>query len=412
MCDPRNAPIRYNMNHLIRVLVMTVFIPLACQKAPPSPEVTALLAALEKSGDIIMVTKTAGDIPLDPKDVVWNTAKTFDIPLVSQNSVLPRAPAVKRGKLGVRALYNNQELGLLLTWSDPTKDTKEAGAEFFRDAVAVGFPLNYGEIIPLPYIGMGNKGRPVNIWHWKASWQADVDRGYQGTDAQHPATIRDQEKFSHLTGQEAGSPLAQHTRTTPVENMLAEGFGTLTSTPAKDLAGRGTWQDGTWSVVITRKLAGGKEELDIKIKAGLLPVTFAVWDGAALERNGIKGLTRWRFFKFADENPAPAWLQTLVWKSAGNAENGGKLVVEAGCQQCHNLPGTPAVKDVGPDLTNAGAIHRPDYLLESVKNPNAVVVNAPGYVDPKSGASTMPSYADVLTDKDFNDMTEYLRTLQ
>jgi complex iron-sulfur molybdoenzyme family reductase subunit gamma len=375
--------------------------------------VTALLAALEKSGDLIIVKKTAGDIPLDSKDEAWNAAERFDIPLVSQNSVLPRAPEFKRGKLTVRGLYNNHELGILLSWSDSTRDAQEAGSEFFRDSVAVGFPMTYGMAIPLPYIGMGNQGRPVNIWHWKASWQADVDHGFQGSDTQHPETIRDQENISHLTGQEAGSPLAIQKRTTPVENLLAEGFGTLTSTPINNLAGRGVWQDGTWSVVIKRKLAAdSKVATDIAIKKGLLPVTFAVWDGAARERNGIKGLTRWRFLKFEGENPAPATLQALVWKSAGNAENGGRLVVEAGCMACHNLPGTPAVKDIGPDLSNAGAIHHPDYLLESIKNPNAVIVNAPGYVDPKTGVSTMPSYEGVLEEKDYRDIVEYLRTLQ
>jgi mono/diheme cytochrome c family protein len=45
-----------------------------------------------------------------------------------------------------------------------------------------------------------------------------------------------------------------------------------------------------------------------------------------------------------------------------------------------------------------------------VINPNAVIVEAPGYTGP-DGRSIMPSYADRLTVPELLDLVAYLRTL-
>lgn len=57
-----------------------------------------------------------------------------------------------------------------------------------------------------------------------------------------------------------------------------------------------------------------------------------------------------------------------------------------------------------------GEHHPPGYLLESVINPNAVIVEGPGYTGP-DGRSIMPSYADRLTVPELLDLVAYLRTL-
>jgi complex iron-sulfur molybdoenzyme family reductase subunit gamma len=378
-----------------------------CERVKIDPEAEAILQKLEGEGNLITAKKVRGEIPVDPSDPAWAEAKESFVPLVSQVSVVPRSPSPKKSQIAVRALTNRKEFGLLLSWTDPTKDEIEAASERFRDAVAVGFPMNYGATVPLPYIGMGNKGRPVNIWHWKASWQADVERGYQGTTSQYPASVRDQEKIRHLTGEEAGSPLSAHDRKSPVENLLAEGFGTLTSVKDESLLGKGIWKDGKWMVVIKGTFKTSKE-------SGILPVTFAVWDGSAGERNGLKGVTRWRFLKLEGKGVSTPYLKSFIVGPIPGADptRGRQLVSDMGCISCHNLPGKAAVNDVGPDLTLAGAMHRPEYLLESMKDPNAVIIPAPGYFDPKTWSSTMPSFGDQIPEKDYNDVVEYLRSLQ
>jgi mono/diheme cytochrome c family protein len=70
----------------------------------------------------------------------------------------------------------------------------------------------------------------------------------------------------------------------------------------------------------------------------------------------------------------------------------------------------PPSSGLGPDLTGAGDHHPAGYLLESVINPNAVIVEGPGYTGP-DGRSIMPSYADRLTVAELLDLVAYLRSL-
>jgi hypothetical protein len=63
----------------------------------------------------------------------------------------------------------------------------------------------------------------------------------------------------------------------------------------------------------------------------------------------------------------------------------------------------------GPELTGMGKHHPPPYFLESIVNPNAVVVEGPGYVD-ADGRSTMPAYPD-LTVAQLQDLVAFLTSL-
>ena len=63
-----------------------------------------------------------------------------------------------------------------------------------------------------------------------------------------------------------------------------------------------------------------------------------------------------------------------------------------------------------PDLVDVRAHHPPGYLLESAINPDAVIMDGPGYTGP-DGRSIMPSYADRLTVAELLDLVAYLRTL-
>jgi len=399
----------------ISLLILALPSFLSCQKAPLTPEAKAMLSQLELSGDLIVAKKIKGEIPLDPSAQEWNEAKETTISLHSQDSVIPRSPVFRRSKVSVRAFYNNKELGLRLSWSDSTKDEKVAGVEFFQDAVAVGFPVHYGEEAPLPYIGMGNPGRPVNIWQWNASWQADIDKGFQGVEVTYKDMIPDNAPLHFRTGLEAGAALSKEKRTSPIANLVAEGFGTLEPAPSLELMGKGVWKNDQWSVVIKRPLRVGIEMgYSFKRNEGMIPITFAVWDGALKERNGIKGVTRWRFLHLEKEAVPVGYLKSLVIGPLAGSDpaRGQQLMTDLGCISCHRTPGTEPVLELGPDLTHAGSIHRPEYLLEAIADPDAVLVPGPGYFDPQTKTSVMPSFGEGLSKKDLHDMVEYLRSQQ
>ncbi len=98
--------------------------------------------------------------------------------------------------------------------------------------------------------------------------------------------------------------------------------------------------------------------------------------------------------------------------ASGDPERGRRIFRSAGCWGCHRVAGEdfPPVWHAGPDLTDMGAHHPAGYLAESVMNPNAVVVQGPGFTGP-DGQSTMPDYSDRLSITDVDDLVAYLKTL-
>jgi putative copper resistance protein D len=95
----------------------------------------------------------------------------------------------------------------------------------------------------------------------------------------------------------------------------------------------------------------------------------------------------------------------------GDAARGREIFRRLGCVACHRIAGEPAPSaGLGPDLTDAGEHHPAGYLLESVINPDAVIVEEPGYTG-ADGRSIMPGYADRLTVTELLDLVAYLRTL-
>jgi len=105
---------------------------------------------------------------------------------------------------------------------------------------------------------MGEAGQVVNIWQWR------VDR----------------------EGNARGS----------VENLAAAGFGTLTSQLSQDVKGKGIWSKGKWRVVFSRVMTGGGEVVGLA-PGKVMPVAFAVWNGAINQRDGEKSVSTWAFLK-------------------------------------------------------------------------------------------------------------------
>jgi cbb3-type cytochrome oxidase cytochrome c subunit len=78
--------------------------------------------------------------------------------------------------------------------------------------------------------------------------------------------------------------------------------------------------------------------------------------------------------------------------------------------QGEKFPGGATELRPGPDLTGAGNHHPAEYFAEAILNPNAVIITEPGYTG-EDGLSIMPSYADLLTLKEWADLVAYLKSL-
>lgn len=261
----------------------------------------------------ITALRTSETVPLrDPFDAFWDEVPRVEIPLSAQQIVPPKGG---RGfTMGARAVHDGENLYIAVDWADASADRSVDAPQDFTDAVAVQFPAVPGQAVPA--FCMGDPNATVNIWQWKAAWQADVRRGFQGgIRTRYPNAevdlypFRGEEVF--YPGRAVGNPFSAIDRTTPVDNLVAGGFGTLTADPEPLVDGWGAWRNGGWRVVFSRPMQVGREG-SVELGVGVTDMAFAVWDGAAEERDGMKSVANFVTLHIADEAEAerpgwPAW---------------------------------------------------------------------------------------------------------
>jgi mono/diheme cytochrome c family protein len=266
----------------------------------------------------IIAPSVGGPLPNGPKDAAWTQARPLYVGLTPVWWTDPRVEG-----LVVQALHNDRELALRLSWIDPTTDDRAVKTEEFRDAVAIQFSLSSD---PPFYMGDNTQHGGVNIWMWKADRQKNISDGYQDVDAafrnravdmypECPIRSKDMSSVdwplgsiaehhpSFITAWGAGNLVADPTLKTPVECLVAKGPGTLSGKPAnvQRVRGQAVYERGVWIVQMQRALElpcadgehGGQDER--AFRAGdYLPVSFAIWDGSAGDRDGKKNISIWQ----------------------------------------------------------------------------------------------------------------------
>ena len=236
---------------------------------------------------------TRGKVSLeDPFASVWSQAPPVEVPLSAQQTSFPFGGGAVRA-VTARALHNGQRLYVLVEWEDATQDLSADAPQTFRDAAAVEFPAVEKETVP--NFCMGQADGHVNIWQWKADWQADVDQAATALSQTYPNAVFDSypqvQGDAFFPGRAADNPLSETVRTSPMENLLAGGFGTLTTADIQPIEGVGRWKDGRWRVVFARDLRVEGTGLAEFAPGQAVNVAFAVWDGAAGERDGQKSVS-------------------------------------------------------------------------------------------------------------------------
>ncbi len=266
-------------------------------------------------GVTIAAVKVEGALPLDDVTAVeWQDATAVSIPLSAQIVTKPMFPQANVKAVDVRALYSDDQIAFLVEWEDETADETAVRIQDFADAVAIQFPLMEGQ----PFFCMGQQGGNVNIWHWKADWQAGMDGrqdvndaypdmyvdGYTfaDTEAGAAAPVSSYTDINYVPAMAADNLFASPTYASPVEDLIAGSFGSLTSQPAEmqNVQGHGAYADGKWRVVFVRDLASPQGE-DAQFATGqVYSLAFAAWDGANEERNGQKSTSQWVSLQLGD----------------------------------------------------------------------------------------------------------------
>jgi mono/diheme cytochrome c family protein len=250
----------------------------------------------------IAAKRTPAELPAEVPAGAWEGAESVAVvvtPLWWRNYAEPG--------LRVAALHDGKDLVIRLTWSDATKNDRAVLPQEFEDMAAV--QLYKGS--PEPFLGMGAADKALDVWLWRAGWPArpgeaaDVDTAYpnmavdqypfeRAGDGPRPHAADRQDK-DYLAAHAAGNQLADPSHSLAAGNLEARGFGTLTMRPraSQAVTSRATWQDGRWTVVLRRPLDPGADNGVPLAPGDRVSVAFALWDGAARDRNGQKLVSIW-----------------------------------------------------------------------------------------------------------------------
>lgn len=266
----------------------------------------ALLSLLLVAGGAVaqedsITVKKVKALPTDPMAAEWQQAPAKEIAVSPQQVTTPSLAKASVEKLSVQGLSDGKTIAWRIAWADKAPDFNvDVGR--FSDAVAIEFPLTQ-DASPM----MGHRGGgKVQIIQWKALWQKDIDQHFQDVQDVHPnywsdlywfaegpAPYRVPDSFKNpvsrqwFIANQAGNPVAVFTRSQPAQELVAEGWGTLTAKPASVTTAKGVWADGHWNVMFARPLTT-EDPNDYQFKGDKGQVAFAVWEGGDSNVGGRK----------------------------------------------------------------------------------------------------------------------------
>lgn len=205
--------------------------------------------------------------------------------------------------LQIQAAHDGTTVAIRLSWNDPTVNDRTWRTEDFEDMAAV--QLFKGQVEP--FLGMGSAASALDLWLWRASWQAPVAAATESKLDDYPFDAPGYQELTRnggglpdfLTARAAGNLHTNANRDRTASSLTAKGFGSTTFRPktSQAVSAQGNWANGRWTVVIRRSLAVGPEE-GLSLAAGeKCSIAFALWDGAARDRNGQKLVSIWHDLK-------------------------------------------------------------------------------------------------------------------
>lgn len=248
----------------------------------------------------------------DPWEPLWSRVVPAELPLSAQLIVAPKGGT--RDRVRVRALHDRTTLFVLLEWPDASAERRIDGVDAFADAAALQFPAGGGTSVPP--LCMGSPTAGVNIWYWKAAWERGGSDPTRIASA-YPRVAVDSYPFGddpvYATASALGNSQAQREHPSPVENLRAGRFGTLTTAVDQPVAGAGEWRDGTWRVLFRRALEAPADG-DAAFAVGQsVDAAAALWDGARRERDGMKAVSAFFALRLTEHPVPPAPLPLIPW---------------------------------------------------------------------------------------------------
>jgi len=204
-------------------------------------------------------------IPEDPFSEAWSQAPALDIRLAGQIVERPRLfnPSVQ--SLTAQAMFDDQDLALLLTWHD--KVANDGQGEAPSDQVSVFFPVEELEGSKKPYFLMGDRRNPVDAWQWAAA--------------------------------------------SGVQTLLGRGMDDVVSRNSPVRA-QGEYRAGQYRVVLRRSLQPQGDDEVAFVPGRMIPIAWNVWDGENDETGKKRAISRWYYLLLEPETPLTTYIWPLV----------------------------------------------------------------------------------------------------
>jgi DMSO reductase family type II enzyme heme b subunit len=247
----------------------------------------------------IYVTRVS-EITVEPESKAWDNLSMHTSKLLPQDIVDPRLMEPSTNEVMIKAMTDGENIAFRLEWLDPAKNDTP-GPNHMIDGCALQIPAKPDANLPAPQ--MGEKGRPVEISFLRADWQAIVEGRPDAITAIYPnATVHvyppeakpledNPEAMAKAANRYAPAKALGNRRagprSQPVEDLIAEGPGTLSPAPVQLSSGKGIRTKNGWAVVIVRPIPAEF--------SGLLPThaAFAIWEGSHSEVGARKMRTAW-----------------------------------------------------------------------------------------------------------------------
>ena len=229
------------------------------------------VSELVKMSRTIYSIRVSENLDVSPQAVIWEQVPKTQVKLRSLQSLYKGT-----NRVTVQSLRNDEKIAFRLQWLDASPDIARPGNSLFLDGAALQFVSESS--IQSTYYGMGERNKPVNIWHWRA-------------DSSQQVVGMEVDSFSMKL-----DPFREEA----VEELNSSGFGTLTVQTLEDhqVLGKGMWKDGQWTVVFIRDLVTGSPFDSQFFAAGKALIAVALWDGTLNEKNANKRVSFWQELKF------------------------------------------------------------------------------------------------------------------
>lgn len=251
-------------------------------------------ASVEHKRQLVVAKRVQESLDREIPESAWLQAKPVAIvlsPLWWREFIDPQ--------LQVAALHNGKSLAVRLSWRDESCNDAITLPQDFEDMAAV--QLFKGS--PEPFLGMGAADKRLDLWLWRASWQRPAVQpdtlldSYPFDSPVYREVTKGKEKDNpdFLTARAAGNGNANADRSISAGSLVARGFGSVTFRPKTSqlVTASAAWKDGRWTVVLRRPLVVGEDD-GLPLNAGeKCSLAFAIWDGAARDRNGQKLVSIW-----------------------------------------------------------------------------------------------------------------------